>query len=775
MTPDVRSRSIAVVTPWFGKELTGGAERQAWQIAVRLAALGINVDVLTTCCKAFSEDWATNSLPSGVRLESGVTIRRFPVDLRNRNLFDGLNLELLALDRRHLLPGVSPVPAERANIWTDENINSSALEEYLRKFGQRYDRLIFIPYLYGVTLRGLPLLADRAWLQPCLHDEVYAYLPDVGAIFRAAAGLLFNSAGEMELAAKLFGPLVLAKGHVVGEGVELDLRRLSKEELDLPNDLRSGRFVLCLGRRSPEKGTDRLTSAFAQFRRRNRFSDLSLALAGPGTACYSNPDLGIVDLGLVSERKKLALLRSCRALLQPSTNESFSRVLFEAWMCGKPAVVHAECLATSSAVTDAQGGWTAGPAEEWLARLEHLDSCPAPQLRAVGEQGRRYAREWADWNSVMDRYVELLQLRAAASAGSTPARRMQAVHQLLPNLSFGDAISNQAIWIRENLLRAGYRSDIYVRYIDDRVRAYCRPYEPGLLTPEDGLIYHHSIGSEITPVACTHPGPKWLLYHNITPAEFFQAYDSNHARLLRNGREEMWTLARVFPRSVGVSRYNAEELEMYGFSNPQTLPLAVDPRSWSMPPDEALMRRLQDGRRNLLYVGRLAPNKCQHELVEAFAHYLLHDSEARLTLVGSGSPTEPYVKLVYEMVHKYALEQQVSLAGHVNSGELHAYYRTAHLFWSMSEHEGFCAPLIEAMWFDVPVLAFRAAAAGETLGDAGVTFADKENLGEIASLAARIVSSKATNVSVLGKQRKRRHAFEPKVVERRLFEIISSA
>ena len=232
-------------------------------------------------------------------------------------------------------------------------------------------------------------------------------------------------------------------------------------------------------------------------------------------------------------------------------------------------------------------------------------------------------------------------------------------------------------------------------------------------------------------------------------------------------------LARAFPRSVGVSRYNAEELEMYGFGCPQILPIAVDPAYWCMPPDETLMRRLRDGRRNILFVGRLAPNKCQHELIEAFAHYLRHDSEARLILVGDGQADDPYVKFVNETVRRYAVDDQVVFAGQVTESELHAYYRTAHLFWSMSEHEGFCVPLIEAMWFDVPILAFRAAAVTETLNEAGITFDQKEDFGEIAALAAELACERMDIEAILQTQRERRRAFEPAAVGQMLFNLVS--
>jgi glycosyltransferase involved in cell wall biosynthesis len=765
---------IALVTPWFGKELKGGAEQQAWQIATRLALRGHRVEVLTTCCRSFADDWAVNHLAKGESLESGMTIRRFAVNSRDRMSFDNLNRELLAIEYGRLAPGVAPVPRERSSIWTNENINSSELEAYLKIHQATYKNFIFIPYLYGIVLRALPLVASRAWLLPCLHDEAYAYLPDIAALFQAATGFFFNSHGEMQLAAKLFGPIAFSKGHVTGEGIELDVVESSNTVNDLPSEIRDRRFVLCLGRRCKEKGTDRLVAAYVEFKRRNPGSDLALILAGPGESNYGKMESDVFDVGLVSEIQKIALINGCRTLLQPSLNESFSRVLFEAWRCGKPAVVHKDCLATAFAVENSRGGWSARSEADWVERLTFLSTCRDSELEIIGEHGRRFASELADWDAVIAHYENLLELTPIPSTDKMSSKsKKQALHQLLPNLSYGDAISNQAIWIREQLLRAGYRSEIFVRYVDPRVSDKCRVYQAGALHGDDGLLYHHSIGSEITPAACMHSGSKWLIYHNITPPEFFHPYSSEHARLLRRGREEMWTLARAFPRSVGVSAYNAEELQMYGFASPLVLPLAIDPGAWSQSPDEGLMTRLQDGRRNLLYVGRYAPNKCQHDLVEAFAHYSRIDPESRLILVGSGDTNDPYVRFVHETVDRLDLRERVILSGHVSTSELHAYYRTAHLFWSMSEHEGFCVPLVEAMWFDVPIFAFHAGAIRETLGGAGIVFDQKKDLSSIAALAKRMTREQAFSEPILQAQRRRRHTFSPNHVADALLRMVA--
>ena len=244
----IKIKPLALVIPWFGESLKGGAEQQAWQIATRLAARSHSVEVLTTCCLSFFDDWAENHLPAGLTHEAGLTIHRFPVTERDSRAFNDLNRELLDRPLHSFQPGVSPVEPEQAAVWTQQNINSPALEKYLRKHQNDYQAFIFLPYLYGVILRGLRLVADRAWLQPCLHDEAYAYLPDVAKIFYQASGLLFISPGEMQLAAHLYGPMVFSKGEVAGAGIEME-SLASDHGTDLPTLLAHRRFVLCLGRR----------------------------------------------------------------------------------------------------------------------------------------------------------------------------------------------------------------------------------------------------------------------------------------------------------------------------------------------------------------------------------------------------------------------------------------------------------------------------------------------------------------------------------------------
>jgi len=178
-----------------------------------------------------------------------------------------------------------------------------------------------------------------------------------------------------------------------------------------------------------------------------------------------------------------------------------------------------------------------------------------------------------------------------------------------------------------------------------------------------------------------------------------------------------------------------------------------------MPADASLMQQLQDGKTNLLFVGRVAPNKCQEHLLEAFAYYLTMDREARLILVGWGDISDPYYRHIVNRIQQLNLKNYVLISGQVNDAQLLAFYRTAHLFWSMSEHEGFGVPFVEAMWFDVPVLAYKSSAVPETLGEAGLMFTRKDDLIQVAALAKILVKDNLLRSKVINMQRKRRNHF----------------
>lgn len=767
-------KPLAIVTPWFGRNLKGGAEQQAWQLASRLATRGHTIEVLTTCCRSFQDDWAVNHFQVGVSQEDGIKVRRFRVDSRNHQAFDSVNQLMLSLPLSELKRGVSPVDLAKSAIFCAENINSLQLIDYLKVQYNYYQAFVFLPYLYGCVLNGLPTVKDKAFLQPCLHDEVYAYLPEVAEIFHSAKRLLFISEGEAQLAIKLYGPGIIAKSLMAGAGVEAG-QKYDPTVIKVANlAVKEDRYVLCLGRREPGKNTDLLVRAYTSFKQNHPNSNLKLVLAGPGHRSFNNdsvPDL--IDLGLVEESEKEALLANCLALLQPSQNESYSRVIMEAWFYGRPVVAHRNCLATAMAVAKAQGGWLAQTENEWVQLLAKIDQMGEEQLTKLGNKGQIYAKENAVWDKVIERYEAALGLSVNTVIETVSRQnKFEEIHQLLPNLAYGDAISNHAISIRDYLRSCGYKSDIFVKCVDPKVAHEAIVFKPLCINGQAGLIYHHSIGSEITEYAIAHPGSKCLIYHNITPAEFFLPYRPEFAKLLEIGRIELKQLAQYFPISVGDSAYNAAELLESGFQKSGILPIIIDPKKWDSNADTSLMEQLQDGKTNLLFVGRIAPNKRQEHLIEAFAHYLTMDQEARLILAGWGDTNDPYYRQVLNTIERLNLTNYVLVSGQVNDAQLLAFYRTAHLFWSMSEHEGFGVPLVEAMWFDVPVLAYSSSAVPETLGEAGLMFNNKHDLVQVAALAKILAKDDLLRSKVIAMQRKRREYFTLEV-DKSLTNIIS--
>ncbi|MBV8886714.1 MAG: glycosyltransferase [Chroococcidiopsidaceae cyanobacterium CP_BM_RX_35] len=772
-------KPIAIVAPWFGKDLKGGAEQHAWQVATRLADRGYPVEVLTTCCCSFHEDWALNHLPSGLVQEQNLKILRFPVDYRKQHDFDRINGLMLNLPASALKVEVNPVSSEDEAIFCSENINSADLLSSLKNQQEKYHAFIFIPYLYGPILNGLTLVANKAFLLPCLHDEVYAYLPRVANIFHKAKGLLFISDGEAQLARQLYGPGIIPKSTVVGAGVEVS--RGDNEAINQIGKIgnfrvKQERFVLCLGRRDPGKNTNLLVDVYAGFRYKHPDSNLKLVLAGPGSISFNDAVPGVVDLGLVEENEKEALLANCLALFQPSRNESYSRVMMEAWLYKRPVAAHRDCLATAIAVEQAQGGWVAGTETEWQELFSTIDDMEEAKLAQYGSNGQRYAEANATWNKVIERYEAALELSVeGVRVLPEPQQetKLKEMHQLLPNLSYGDAISNHALTIRNYLRSCNYKSDIFVRYIDERLNHEAQVFQPNTIDRQAGLFYHHSIGSELTEHAIKHPGPKCLIYHNITPAEFFQPYRPEFAKILEKGRAELNQLASPFSISVGDSAYNAAELAASGFYQPGVLPITVDPMKWDIAADASWMKQLQDGKSNLLFVGRLSPNKRQDHLLEAFAHYLTMDRNARLIIVGSHETKNPYWTHIVNTTRKLGLTGHVIVTGQVNDSQLLAFYRTAHLFWSMSEHEGFCVPLVESMWFDIPVLAYKSSAVPETMGEAGIIFTSKDDFIKVAALAKLLVKDKDLRLKVIEAQRKRRERFLPTVVVEQLRRVVS--
>lgn len=385
-------RKVAFVTPWYGPAATGGAETAARETAEHLAAAGLPVEALTTRVPDFRSDWARNSLPPGPAVENGVLVRRFAVGPRDRAAFDAANLKLMA-------GGAVTEADERA--FLEHNINSPALVKYVA--AHRGECLfIFTPYLYGTTYYGMRACGGDAFLIPCLHDEGYARLPRIRGMLTAARRLLMLSAPELRTLEALTGRPATA-ATVVGQGVESDFA-CDGDAFRAHYGI-AGRFVLYAGRRDAGKNVELLVEHMARYRA-ERGPACELVLIGGGQPFSGRA--GVRDLGFVPLQDKRDAYAAATVLCQPSTHESFSLVVMEAWAAGTPCLVHGGCAVTRDHATRANGGLYFENYAEFALCLDLL--LARPDLgRQLGANGRAYVRQNYAWGPIVRRYRELIE------------------------------------------------------------------------------------------------------------------------------------------------------------------------------------------------------------------------------------------------------------------------------------------------------------------------------------------------------------------------------
>jgi glycosyltransferase involved in cell wall biosynthesis len=347
--------------------------------------------------------------------------------------------------------------------------------------------------------------------------------------------------------------------------------------------------------------------------------------------------------------------------------------------------------------------------------------------------------------------------------------------QALPTFSYGDAIGNHVLALRAILRRRGATSEIFALACHPRVRLEARAWrEYGAAdAPGNVCLFHFSIGTPMAEGFARLRSRRVLIYHNVTPPEFARGVSRRMERECRQGREQLRSLAPATELAIGVSEFNRRELEEMGFARTAVVPVIVDLTAHDQPPVRELLRRWKDGRTNVLHVGRFAPNKRIEDLVRAFHLYKRIDPGSRLLLVGTDAGLENYSAAVRRLVHDLGTED-VHFCGHVDFRELCTYFRVADLYLAMSEHEGFCVPLLEAMHFGVPIVAHAAAAVPDTLGGAGVLFAEKR-FEEVAELMHLVVTDAGLRARMVAAGRRRLEDFAPQKVEALLWETLAGA
>ena len=308
-----------------------------------------------------------------------------------------------------------------------------------------------------------------------------------------------------------------------------------------------------------------------------------------------------------------------------------------------------------------------------------------------------------------------------------PRAERPAVHQVVPTFASRDAIGNHTR-IAQRLLRVmGFTSHIYAASVPRRLRFHIRDVRALPSGPDAWTIYQCSTGAPIADVLAERDSPVIVDYHNITPARLFDAWEPRIARELDEGRRQVARLGRTAALGLADSAYNEAELDQLGYRSTAVAPVLVDLEAFDRDLDRRTLDGLLRGKKGAewLFVGRIAPNKCQHDVLKAFAFYRrAYDPNATLSLVG-GPASVRYQRALLESVAALGLGGAVRLTGSISDAALTAHYRAADVLVCLSVHEGFCVPLLEAMHHRVPIVAFAAAAVPETLADAGLCLPNK--------------------------------------------------
>lgn len=351
------------------------------------------------------------------------------------------------------------------------------------------------------------------------------------------------------------------------------------------------------------------------------------------------------------------------------------------------------------------------------------------------------------------------------------------VNQWLPAAHRGDAIGDSARKVRDLLRAMGHESHVYALTIDEDMRGEVRPFDAAEARGGDVTVFHYALPSPMTAAFAALPKGRVLQYHNITPAHFFAPYHPGVFRIAALGRQDLATLAGRVELALGDSEFNRRELERLGFARTGVLPIALDlDRIVQAPRHPVLEHLLGDGLTNFLFVGRVVPNKRIEDIVrlaEVYKRYI--DANYRFIFVGRTDGLPRYYATVRALVAEFdMLPDRFLFTGPVPDWELAAYYRTASVYLSLSEHEGFCVPLLEAMAADVPVFAYESTAVADTLGGAGVCWSPKD-LEYAAELLGQLAFDPAMRAKVIAGQRARLADFSERKLVERLRSVLEQA
>lgn len=334
------------------------------------------------------------------------------------------------------------------------------------------------------------------------------------------------------------------------------------------------------------------------------------------------------------------------------------------------------------------------------------------------------------------------------------------IDQLVPAFHYGDAIGSEALFIRDSLREKGFKSDIYCIDADPGLEGEAKNYKEWDRV-SDISILHYAIPSPLNQAMKEAKGKKVIIYHNITPHEFFLPFDSKMVRICYEGRRQLKELLPYLDLVLCDSPFNEQEIKELGFEKTGVLPLFIDWRRYETKGESIVKEVFSDEIPNILFVGRVVPNKKIDDLIRVIAYYKKFISPIiRLLIVGKTFSCPPYFDSLIKLMAKLKISKdEVLFLDHINDSELAEIYRVSKVFFSMSEHEGFFLPAVESMYFDLPVVAYNSSAVPFTLGDSGIIFEEKR-IDEVAEIVHRVIYDESFRESIIKSQRKRLEYFK---------------
>ena len=372
-------------------------------------------------------------------------------------------------------------------------------------------------------------------------------------------------------------------------------------------------------------------------------------------------------------------------------------------------------------------------------------------------------------NDILRSHIEQLQIQVTQlnaklgmrSIFELNADRAPRIIQLVSSLNFGDAVGNDALAIKHMLEGAGYATAIFTFAVHPKIKeenVYSIDLLPEL-TEEDIIIYHYASEDGFQKLIEDTAAKVVLRYHNVTPPEFFHGYDEKAEIITRKGLVQIKGMRDAIDYGMVDSEQNKRDLEQMGYQCPISVVSILIPfKDYEQQPDENVVNRYSDGRTNIVFVGRIVPNKKFEDVIACFAAYKeKYDPTARLFLVGNYQETDAYYQYLQDVIKKCGTED-VIFPGHIAFNAILAYYKIADLFLCMSEHEGFCVPLVEAMFFETPIVAYASTAIPGTLGGSGVLVETKEPE-TVAEKMHQVITDQTYREEIIEKQKRRLEDF----------------